>query len=89
MNPSSFGRGLGQITGSDSPLADASEARRILAIIAEAGLDTIEYHCGKKAASIVHDMRASISFGPSFSLTGKQLFALREIKDQLIEKGIV
>ena len=80
--------GLGQQTGSDSPLADAAEALRILAIIAEAGLDTIEYHCGKKAASIVHDMRTSVD-KPSFGLTGKQLFALREIKDQLIEKGIV
>ena len=87
---SGSGTGLGQITGADSPLADASEARRILAIIEGADTDTIEYHCGPKAAKFVRDMRQSLmNDGIKFSVTGKQIFYLRDLRDQLVEKGIV
>ena len=82
--------GLGQQTGSDSPLADAAEALRILAIIEGADTDVIEYHCGAKAAKFVWDMRQSlINDENKFTVTGKMLFFLRDVRDQLVEKGIV
>jgi len=81
---------LGQCTGSDSPFGDALEAQRILKIIAHADLDVIEHHCGGRASDIVRDLRFRLAFGlASFRVTGKQVFALRTIKDQLIERGLI
>ena len=86
----SLGRGIGQQTGSESPFGDALEAQRILKVIANVELDLIEDQCGAKASKFILDMRRSLVFGlQSFRVTGKQVFVLRSIKDQLIEKGII
>jgi hypothetical protein len=50
----------------------------------------IEYHCGAQAAKFVWDLRHSlIDDAAKFTVTGKQLFYLRDVRDQLVEKGIV
>ena len=86
----SLGRGLGQQTGSESPFGDALEAQRILKIIAHVELDLIEDQCGIKASKFIRDMRCNLAFGPlSFRVTGKQVFYLRDVRDKLVEKGIV
>ena len=82
--------GLGQDTGGDDQ-ARSAEARRILAIIEHADLDVIEHHCGPKAAKFIWDMREwALSTRPEvFTPSGKQIFWLRDISGQLIEKGVI
>jgi hypothetical protein len=81
---------LGQCTGSESPLGDSLEAQRILKIIAHADLDIIEHHCGERASDFIRDMREKSAHGiDSFKVTGKQIFFLRDLRDQLLEKGLI
>jgi hypothetical protein len=84
----SRGVGIGQQTGGTAQ-SDAEEAQRILGMIL-CDMDDIEDCCGARACGIIRDLRTSLSFGKeSFRVTGKQLFALRDIHSKLIEKGLV
>ena len=85
----SRGRGIGQQTGGDE-YGDALEAQRILKIIADVSVEDIYEHVGVRAGNLIRDMRTSLAFGVSnFRVTGKQLFFMREVKDSLIEKGLI
>ena len=85
----SIGKGIGQQTGGTS-YDDRDEALRIVRMIAEASHEDIETACGLEAANFVRDVRVMVGFGKSpIPVTGKQLFWLRDIKDKLIEKGIL
>ena len=85
----SLGRGIGQDTGSDE-YGDSLEAQRILKIIADVSVEDIYEHVGVRAGNLIRDVRSSLAFGmPNFRVTGKQLFFMREIKDSLIEKGLI
>jgi hypothetical protein len=83
----SLGKGIGQQTGG-SASSDAEEAQRILKIITNVSADSIAEHCGTNAASIITYARTGLGHNNLY-ITGRQLFAMRSIKDQLIEKGIV
>jgi len=84
----SLGKGIGQQTGGTLS-SDSAEARRILAVIEQVSIGDIEDYCGAKAAKFVYDMRQWLAETGGCMLTGKQLFFLREVKDQLVEKGII
>lgn len=79
--------GLGQDTGGNDQ-ARSAEARRILQIIELADINVIEHHCGPKAGKFMLDIRHGVG-QPNFSVSGRQLFWLREIKDTLIDKGVI
>ena len=82
-------RDLGQQTGGTAS-SDADEARRILDMMEHTPFDDIAAYAGQKAADFIADMRESRDlYRATFAVTGKQLFFLRSVKDQLVEKGII
>lgn len=82
----SLGVGLGQCTGGTAQ-SDSAEASRILDMIANIDGEVIVAVCGYRAYSMVSQMRDTHRSGRVLRVTGRQLFFLREIKDQLCEKG--
>ncbi len=86
----SAGEGLGQQTGSGSAPADGQEARKLLAMITPVGREMVELHCGSKAAKMVaEETERSNAIVTHYTVTGRQLFWLRDIKDRLVERGIL
>jgi len=83
----SLGKGLGQQTGG-TPESDTREAVRILSMIAGVSIGTIEEELGADPGRFIRDMRAAMAF-PKFEVTGKQLFYLRDLRDRLVEKGLI
>lgn len=87
--PQSAGAGLGQQTGGNS-LSDGREARTLLAMIAPVGRETVREIAGDRAAQFVADLvEQSNATVTHFTVTGKQLFYLRDIKDKLVDKGVL
>ena len=85
----SLGKGIGQITGGNA-MSDGKEAIRLLRMITPCGIDTVTEVCGANAAKFVSEQTdRSNATVTHFSVTGKQLFWLREIKDKLIERGLI
>jgi len=84
----SRGVGLGQRTGGTAQ-SDADEAKRILKMLAP-GESRQEFAeaLSRKENTFLHEQMLASLF-PLYSVTGKQLFWLREIKDKLIERGLI
>lgn len=82
---------LGQDTGK-SPIENGYEAREILKMLcSKHGIraEVLE-HCGDTAVAFVEDMVEGLNAHVThWYVSGKQLFWLRDIKDKLVEKGII
>jgi hypothetical protein len=86
---SSRGYGLGQQTGGTA-LSDGQEARRLLAMICPCGIDAVTEVCGSAAAEFVKSQsERSNAIVTHYAVTGKQLYWLRDIKDKLVERGLL
>lgn len=85
----SLGRGPGQSTGGTAA-SDGQEARKLLEMITPCGMTAVAEVCGANAANFVAEQadRAN-AIVTHFSVTGRQLFWLRDIKNQLVERGIL
>lgn len=79
---------LGQQTGSD-PYEQRHEAQRILTMIANISVEGIKESCGIKAADFVTEVRVWLAMGMQEEITGRQLFFLRDVKDKLLDKGLI
>lgn len=86
LNPES--RGMGQTTGGTHN-SDRDEAVSILQLMAHCSIDQIEQVAGERAGDFVTDLRVELSLGAELLISGKRLFWLRDIKDKLIERGIL
>ena len=86
--PESRGRGLGQQTGGNWS-SDEQEARKLIAMTANVPLDTILQAVSYQAYRIVEEYRHKLALGRELEPTGKQVFFLRDIKDKLLEKGLL
>jgi len=84
----SLGNGIGQQTGGTAQ-SDADEAKRILSMIENVHGEVIESVCGGKAAQFISEMQVRRRNGGPLCVTGKQLFWLRDLSQQLVEKGYV
>lgn len=85
----SLGKGIGQYTGGDQ-YADAAEFRDILKMICEAGRGKCSgYLTDKEVNFIDESVGRSNTFVTHFRVTGKQLFWLRDIKDKLVDAGVL
>lgn len=80
---------LGQDTGNDR-LGNGREAAQLLKLICSAGKAAVLEHCGEKASQFVSEeverLNATVTH---FGASGKQVFWLRDIKDKLVEKGLI
>lgn len=83
MVPGSAGKGLGQQTGG-TRCEDANEALRLLQMIARISVTRIGELCGMKAADMIERLRFEQAHG-YISVTGRQLFFLRDIKDRVLD----
>jgi len=84
-------KSIGQDTGK-SFLDNGREAREILGMLcSQDGIrEAVTEYCGERAANFVEqEVERSNATVTHYSVTGKQLFWLRDIKDKLIEKGIL
>jgi hypothetical protein len=84
----SLGRGLGQRTGGTAE-SDSAEAKRILLLLANVDGEVVASVCGQKALSFIIEMQIRRANGGVMCVTGKQVFYLRDLRDQLVEKGYV
>lgn len=86
----SIGRGIGQQTGGDE-YADTSEFRRILKMILEGckKIDMQRVLDAKSMEFLEDSVSRSNATVTHFRVTGKQLFWLRDIKDKLIDRGLL
>ena len=84
-----LGRGLGQQTGNDE-WADALEYKRLLKMILECPKIDMQRVLDTKSLAFVEQevdrVNATVTH---FRATGKQLFWLRDIKDKLVERGLI
>jgi hypothetical protein len=86
----SLGKGIGQETGGDE-WADSLEFKKLLRMIVEGCkkadmqrvLDTVSMNF------VEHQVLRANSMVTHFRVTGKQLFWLRDIKDKLVERGLL
>jgi hypothetical protein len=86
----SLGRGIGQQTGGDE-WGDALEFKRILKMIVD-GCKRSEMEQvldSKSMAFLTEQVARANAIVTHFRVTGKQLFWLRDIKDKLVERGIL
>jgi hypothetical protein len=86
----SLGRGIGQQTGGDE-WADALEFKRILKIVLDnCKKDDMQRVLDQKSMKFLEEQvdRANATV-THFRVTGKQLFWLRDIKDKLVERGLI
>jgi hypothetical protein len=85
----SIGRGLGQQTGNDE-WADALEYKRLLAMILGCPKADMQRVLDPKSMAFIEQevnrVNATITH---FRVTGKQLFWVRDIKDKLVERGLL
>ena len=81
----SAGKGLGQQTGGSATM-DTAEAGKIMSMIDPIDELALADTLSEKEFKFIHDIRVSIAFG---SVTGKQLFWLRDIKDKLVDAGVI
>ena len=85
------GNGLGQYTGADA-LANGREAKELICMIASvenAGV-TIKRVCGDLAFEFVNaQLERYNTIVTHFTVSGKQLFWLRDIKDKLVDAGVL
>ncbi len=87
--PQSAGSGLGQQTGGNER-SDAREAVRLLEMI-----DTVDWDARTDVLSWENRLFLSVQMArwrdcPSqYTVTGKQLFYLRSLKDGLVERGVL
>lgn len=91
LNPNRENRGLGQTTGGTRS-SDAAEAAEIIKMLcSKSGMESaVREYCGEKAVKFVHEQVESYNAHVThFSVSGKQLFFLRDIKDKLIEAGVL
>ena len=85
----SLGKGIGQQTGGTAQ-SDGQEARTLLGMIAPCGIEVVKEICGDRAAGFVAEqVGRSNAIVTHFTVTGKQLFWLREIKDKLVDRGVI
>lgn len=84
---SSLGKGLGQQTGGTAQ-SDADTIRDLLKRLSNVDDDVISAVCGAKAETFIRDMRGQ-AFKQLFTATGRQVFHLRDLYHQLLEKGYV
>lgn len=90
--PQSAGKGLGQQTGGNS-YTDVVEATEILRLICNGGTGIrakCEEALSQKEFTFLEEMiDRRNTMVDHLSVTGKQLFYLRDIKDKLIEAGVL
>lgn len=89
MIPQSAGAGLGQQTGGNVD-SDTREALTLLKMIGSCPWDEDDSGIGLRARIFLHEQyeREGRDKG-AYKVTGKQLFWLRDIKDKLVERGIL
>jgi hypothetical protein len=86
----SLGRGIGQQTGGDE-WADALEFKRLLKMIVDGckKSDMQQTLDAKSMQFLEEQVERANSIVTHFRVTGKQLFWLRDIKDKLVERGLI
>lgn len=82
----SAAKGIGQQTGG-SITDNKLEAARILDLILTVPYDKLEDELNQWQLQFIDDIRSLLRRGSA--VTGKQIFKLRETKDELVEKGIL
>jgi hypothetical protein len=87
--PHSAGSGLGQQTGGNVA-SDTREAIQLIEMMAE-GYVKGEYKdvLSDREAEFLREQTVASTFKSTYSVTGKQLFWLRDIKDKLVERGVL
>lgn len=81
-------RNFGQTTGGTHD-DNEREARTIIGLIRNVTIPEIEDACGGQSANFINGMRVYLARTHPSTVTGKQLFWLRDVKDKLIETGRV
>jgi len=86
----SIGRGIGQQTGGDQ-WADALEFKRLLKMILDncKRADMQRVLDAKSMTFIEEQVERANATVTHFRVTGRQLFWLRDIKDKLVERGLI
>jgi len=91
MMASSLRTILGQQTGkpdASNPMANTPEAIMLIRMIGEPG--RMVEHLSAWEYTFYCDMHAKVKqYGSGLHVSGRQLFRLRDIKDRLVEKGVV
>jgi hypothetical protein len=86
----SLGKGVGQQTGGDE-WADSLEFKRLLKMILDGcRKDDMQRVLDSKSMAFLEEQVARANaMVTHFRVTGKQLFWLRDIKDKLVDRGIL
>ena len=85
----SIGKGIGQQTGNDE-WADSLEFKRLLNMVLECPKADMQRVLDSRSIVFLEDQVNRVNAVVShLRVTGKQLFWLRDIKDKLVERGLL
>lgn len=81
---------LGQNTGKPSYVSNTPEAIMLLNLIGKPDREEVQTHLNQQEYTFLVDMYEKWSqYGRGLVVTGRQLFYLRDVKDKLIDGGII